>query len=140
MLEEVRAIPATLIFYEAPHRIAATLRDARVVLGNRQAAVARELTKLHEEIVRGSLDELAQRFSAGARGEMVLLISGANENEAQASASTEDPTVRLTARVSMLESEGLDAKAALKKAARELGLKRAEAYRMMVAQKKRRDG
>jgi 16S rRNA (cytidine1402-2'-O)-methyltransferase len=141
-LEELRAIPATLVFYEAPHRIAATLRDALNVLGDRSAAVARELTKLHEEFARGSLDELAQRFSAGApaRGEMVLLISGANEGESRAGGKSEDAPARLAARVSALEREGVDSKAALKKAARELGLKRAEAYRLIVAQKKRRSG
>ena len=140
MLAALRAIPATLIFYEAPHRIAATLKDALTVLGNRQAAVARELTKLHEEIARGSLDELAQRFAekARARGEMVLLISGANEPGEREVTNTENPTARLTTRVSELEREGLDSKGALKKAARELGLKRAEAYRLMVTQKKPR--
>ncbi len=140
MLAALRAIPATLIFYEAPHRIAATLKDALTVLGNRQAAVARELTKLHEEIGRGSLDELAQRFAekARARGEMVLLISGANEPGEREVTNTENPTARLTTRVSELEREGLDSKGALKKAARELGLKRAEAYRLMVTQKKPR--
>src|SRR5882762_7308054 len=84
-LEELNAIPATLVFYEAPHRIAATLEDALDVLGNRQAAVARELTKIHEEITRGSLRELSQRLVTGslaARGEMVLLISGAAVGEA----------------------------------------------------------
>src|SRR5437016_5758781 len=80
-LEDLAAIQATLVFYEAPHRIAATLSDALDVLGNRKAAVARELTKLHEEIVRGDLSELIERFSkAGStRGEMVLLVSGAGE-------------------------------------------------------------
>ncbi len=140
MLDELRAIPATLVLYEAPHRIAATLRDALNVFGNREAAVARELTKLHEEIIRANLDELTRRFSAGApaRGEMVLLISGARETEFRAGANVADAPARLGARVFELESEGVDAKVALKKAARELGLKRAEAYRLMVAQKKRR--
>ncbi len=140
MLEELSAIPATLIFYEAPHRIAATLKNARSVLGNRLAVVARELTKLHEEIARGSLDELAQRFAdkARARGEMVLLISGASETEMLARDKSEDAPARLAKRVTELESEGLDSKAALKKAARELGMKRAEAYRLMVAHKKPR--
>src|SRR6266481_8599256 len=59
-LEDLAAIPATLVFYEAPHRIAATLGDALNVLGNRKAAVARELTKIHEEIVGGNLGELAE--------------------------------------------------------------------------------
>lgn len=140
MLEKLHAISATLIFYEAPHRIDATLKDAHNILGNRQAVVARELTKLHEEIVRGRLNELAQRFAdkTRARGEMVLLISGVNETEARPISNAEEPTARLTARVSELEREGLDSKVALKKAARELGLKRAEAYRLMVALKKSR--
>src|ERR1700674_5370740 len=109
MLEELRAIPATLIFYEAPHRIARTLKDALNTLGNRTAAVARELTKLHEEIARGSLSELDRRFSEGdpARGEMVLIISGANEPEIRADAkSEEDAPARLLARVTELGKEG----------------------------------
>src|ERR687886_125992 len=75
-LAAVRELRATLVFYEAPHRIAHTLADAREILGEREAAVARELTKLHEEIVRGRLGELAERFAArdAARGEMVLVI------------------------------------------------------------------
>src|SRR5216684_2144753 len=138
-LEEMIAIPATLVFYEAPHRIADTLEDALDVLGNRQAALARELTKIHEEIARGSLRELIQRFSVVARGEMVLLINGAAVDEASATAGTEPPSRRLIARVSELEREGVDAKGALKKAARELGMKRAEAYRLLVAQKNLRN-
>jgi 16S rRNA (cytidine1402-2'-O)-methyltransferase len=136
-LEELKRIPATLVLYEAPHRIAATLKDALGVFGNRQAAVARELTKIHEEIVRGNLRELVQRFSGDApvRGEIVLIISGAADEEATTGET--EPSRRLIDRVSELEREGLDAKAALKKAARELGMKRAEAYRLVVAQKNR---
>ena len=75
-LTELRSFPATLIFYEGPHRIAATLKDAHEILGEREAVVARELTKMHEEVVRGRLGELAERFSypENARGEMVLII------------------------------------------------------------------
>jgi 16S rRNA (cytidine1402-2'-O)-methyltransferase len=137
-LEELKRIPATLVLYEAPHRIAATLKDALDVLGNRQAAVARELTKIHEEIVRGSLRELSQRLSgdAAVRGEIVLIISGAAVDEA-ATGETEPSSRSLIERVSELERDGLDAKSALKKAARELGMKRAEAYRVLVAQKNR---
>ncbi|MDX6403068.1 MAG: rRNA (cytidine1402-2-O)-methyltransferase [Blastocatellia bacterium] len=137
-LEELNRVPATLVLYEAPHRIAATLKDALGVLGNRQAAVARELTKIHEEIVRGDLRELVQRFGSdvAVRGEIVLIISGAAVDEGPTTGETE-PSRRLIERVSELELEGLDAKAALKKAARELGMKRAEAYRVLVAQKNR---
>jgi 16S rRNA C1402 (ribose-2'-O) methylase RsmI len=56
-------VPGTLIFYEAPHRLAATLKDAYEILGEREAVVARELTKLHEEIRRGRLSELAAHYS-----------------------------------------------------------------------------
>ncbi|HYE16210.1 MAG TPA: 16S rRNA (cytidine(1402)-2'-O)-methyltransferase, partial [Pyrinomonadaceae bacterium] len=62
-LAEVRALRATLVFYETPHRIAQALADAREILGEREAAVARELTKLHEEVARGRLTQLAERFS-----------------------------------------------------------------------------
>jgi len=133
-LSALRSIAATLIFYEAPHRIAATLKDAQEILGERQAVVARELTKMHEEIARGSLSELAARFSSGerARGEMVLIvdravISGASDADKAA--------VSIAALVTELENEGLDRRAALKKAARALGLSRAEAYRRLVAQR-----
>jgi 16S rRNA (cytidine1402-2'-O)-methyltransferase len=136
-LEELCPVSATLVFYEAPHRIAATLKAALEVLGNRRAAVARELTKLHEEIVRGSLSELARRLSGAttARGEIVLVISGAaDELTGGAETSPDD----LVARVNELEGSGLDRRTALKQAARELGMKRAEAYRLLVAQKNRR--
>lgn len=139
-LEELSGIPATLVFYEAPHRINAALKDALEVLGNRRAAVARELTKIHEEIARGSLAELGERFSkTPARGEMVLIIGAeAVETNEGSPLSSENRERLLVKRVSELESTGLDAKAALKRAAREFGLKRAEAYRLIVAQKNRR--
>jgi 16S rRNA (cytidine1402-2'-O)-methyltransferase len=141
-LEELRGIPATLVFYEAPHRIAKTLKDSLDILGNRNAAVARELTKIHEEFARGNLSELAQRFSDNAptRGEIVLIISGPAAGQSpDLNEGIEPSSGSLIERVSELEREGLDSKAALKKAARELGIKRAEAYRLMVAQKNRRN-
>jgi 16S rRNA (cytidine1402-2'-O)-methyltransferase len=67
----------TLILFESPHRIGALLDDAREVLGPRRACVARELTKLHEEVVRGTLEELADRFRDGSRGEITVVIEGA---------------------------------------------------------------
>jgi 16S rRNA (cytidine1402-2'-O)-methyltransferase len=133
-LSELRSIPATLIFYEGPHRIAATLKDAQEILGEREAVVTRELTKMHEEMVRGRLSELAARFSSSenARGEMVLIIDRAviasEEGKDQAVAS-------IAALVAKLENEGLDHRAALKKAARELGISRAEAYRRLVSER-----
>lgn len=134
-LSELRATPATLIFYEGPHRIAATLKDALEILGEREAVVARELTKMHEEIARGRLSELAARFSSdrSARGEMVLIIDRAEIEVA----GEKDEAANVAALVMKLEQEGLDHRAALKKAARELGLTRDEAYRRLVAERGR---
>jgi len=131
-LAALRAVPATLIFYEAPHRIAGALADAREILGEREAAVARELTKLHEEIARGRLSELIARFSGehSARGEMVLVIDRQRMDVGDAG---ERQTTGIAALVAALEGEGLDSRAALKRAARELGLSRDEAYRRLVA-------
>jgi 16S rRNA (cytidine1402-2'-O)-methyltransferase len=135
-LSQLRALPATLVFYEAPHRIAETLRDAREILGEREAAVARELTKLHEEIARGRLSDLAARFDdeARARGEMVLVI---DRHALDAHDGAEEPATESIAElVAALErDEGLDHRAALKRAARRLGLTRDEAYRRLVAER-----
>jgi 16S rRNA (cytidine1402-2'-O)-methyltransferase len=133
-LGELGSIPATLIFYEAPHRIAATLRDAYEILGERKAVVARELTKMHEEIARGRLSELRERFSSRehARGEMVLIIDRA---VIKSGLENNDPGVSISALVTALEAEGLDHRAALKKAARQLGLSRDEAYRRLVSER-----
>jgi len=139
-LEALRSIDATLIFYEAPHRIAATLCDAADILSNRHGVVAREMTKLHEELVRGRLNELAANFSdrSKTRGEIVLLIDGAPASDIDQRLGTASTSQALAERIGELEQEGLNDKAALKKAARELGLKRDEAYRLMLAQKNRR--
>jgi 16S rRNA (cytidine1402-2'-O)-methyltransferase len=133
-LTELRDIPATLIFYEAPHRLAATLRDAREILGERAAVIARELTKIHEEIARGRLSELAQRFGSEerTRGEIVLLI---DRTPIEGEAQTGGESHNIAALVDAFESEGMDHRAALKKAARELGLSRDEAYRRLVAER-----
>ena len=135
-LTELRSFPATLIFYEGPHRIAGTLKDAYEILGEREAVVARELTKMHEEFARGRLSELAERFSSpeNARGEMVLII---DRTEIKSEAETDKSVQSLAELVANLENEGLDHRAALKKAARELGLSRDEAYRRLVAERSR---
>ena len=133
-LAELRSLNATIIFYEAPHRIAATLKDAREILGEREAVVARELTKLHEEIARGRLSELAERYSSSetARGEIVLVI---DRTVIADKASETKPVASIASLVEIFEQQGLDQRAALKKTARELGISRAEAYRRLVAER-----
>lgn len=127
-LEVVSPIPATLVFYETPHRIAAAIDDCLDILGDRNAAVVRELTKLHEEIIRGNLTSIKTHFfSANPRGEYVLVIDRMDDN-APPVVSRE---TALTERIVELEAEGTERKAALKQAAREFGISRSEAYRML---------
>ena len=129
-LTELQAVPGTLIFYEAPHRLAETLKDAHEILGEREAVVARELTKLHEEIRRGRLSALTADYTekTDIRGEIVVLI----DRTVIGVAIKETSVAEL---VNQFEEEGLDHRAALKKAARELGLSRAEAYRKLVSER-----
>jgi len=136
-LGELRSVPGTLIFYEAPHRLAASLRDAYEVLGEREAVVARELTKLHEEIRRGRLGELAEHYArTEPRGEIVLLIDRTVLDQPAAL----DSSTSISQLVAQFEAEGLDRRAALKKAARELNLSRAEAYRLLTQQRQDSQG
>jgi len=130
-LTELQSIPGTLIFYEAPHRLAATLADAYEILGEREAVVARELTKLHEEIRRGLLSKLTADYTekTDIRGEIVVLI------DRNVIGAATPKTVSVAALVDQFEQDGLDHRAALKKAARELGLSRAEAYRKLLSEK-----
>lgn len=133
-LGELRSVPGTLIFYEAPHRLAVSLKDAHEVLGEREAVVARELTKLHEEIRRGRLSELAEYYSTvEPRGEIVLLIDRTVLDHGETTDSRQVTSV--AALVAQFQAAGLDHRAALKKAARELQLSRAEAYRRLLAER-----
>lgn len=132
-LHETKEIPATLAFYETPHRLKAALADCLEILGNRRAAVARELTKLYEEIVRGNLQDLAEKFTeTEPRGEIVLII---DREELQSLKSEIQSLKTLSSRVYELEAEGFDNRAALKQAAREFGFSRSEAYRRLVEEK-----
>jgi 16S rRNA (cytidine1402-2'-O)-methyltransferase len=87
LLARLREAPETLVFFESPRRLAATLRELAEALGPRRACVARELTKLHEEVARGSLGELAVRFAEGARGEVTVVVEGAGEAPAPSAES-----------------------------------------------------
>ncbi len=130
-LQEVAGFPATLIFYETPHRLKASLSDCLEILGNRPAAVARELTKLHEETIRGELQDLVKKYQSveNIRGEIVLIID--REELLNPKSKIQNPK-SLLERISELENEGLDNRAALKQAAREFGLPRSEAYRRLI--------
>lgn len=113
--------PRTLVFFESPHRIGDALADLVTAFGpTRRAAVCRELTKLHEEVVRGTVAELAGRFAEGARGEITLVVEGAPP----ASASLEDGV----ARVLELVAQGARLREASIEVAEVTGLGRRELY------------
>ena len=132
-LEEIKSIPATLCFYESPHRLAKSLVDCLEVLGNRNAAVVRELTKIHEECVRGNLSELAEKYSElTAKGEIVLIIERAEISNFKFQISDK---ITIVERIIELEKEGFDNKTALKKAAKEFGLSKSEAYLLVKVKK-----
>ncbi len=127
-LESVRLLGSTLLFYESPHRLAAALADCIEILGDRRAAAIRELTKLHEEAVRGRLSEIAAHFAAvPPKGEFVLAIDRSGDDDPRPVAVSGELETLVTA----YETAGLDRRSAMKKAARELGISRSEAYRLL---------
>jgi 16S rRNA (cytidine1402-2'-O)-methyltransferase len=126
-LEEIASVPSTLVLYESPHRIAVSLADCAEVLGDRKAVVARELTKLHEEFVRGTLSELSGIATDQlSKGELVVVIDRPSEDTVAV-----DVVSKLAERYADLINTGVDHKDALKRAAKEFRIKRADAYRQL---------
>ncbi len=125
LLESLADEPATLIFYEAPHRIVEALEDVGAVLGKRDVAVARELTKMYEEVLRGTGAEIAATLSArdSIRGEFVILVA-----KAQTPLSTEIP---VEAMIQGLMAAGVERMEAMKTVARERGLSKREVYKLL---------
>jgi 16S rRNA (cytidine1402-2'-O)-methyltransferase len=128
MLESVKASPRTQVFYEAPHRVKEAVEDVVEILGaERQLVIAREVTKIHEEFLRGRAGEVLEVLKARGdiKGEITLLIGKAEETERKAAAGV---SVRQRLQQIMAE-EKLDEKAALKRIAKEMGVSKSEAYR-----------
>jgi 16S rRNA (cytidine1402-2'-O)-methyltransferase len=137
-LEAVRISPRTQVFYEAPHRIVEALSDVVEVLGeDRHVVIAREVTKLHEEFLRGRASEILETLKSrdGVKGEITLLIGKAEESEASvATGAPARPAIRQRLQQLMAE-EKVDEKAALKKVAKERGISKSEAYRELQRSK-----
>ena len=131
-LEAIKASPRTQVFYEAPHRVVEALEDVVEVLGEvRHVVIAREVTKLYEEFLRGRAGEVLETLKSrdGLKGEITLLIGKAEEGEVRGAA---DALVRPSVRqrvAQIMAEEKLDEKAALKKVAKERGVSKSEAYR-----------
>jgi 16S rRNA (cytidine1402-2'-O)-methyltransferase len=133
-LERLRIEDRTIILYEAPHRVAECVADAIEILGDRQACLAREVTKLHEEFLRGKLSEISASLEERpARGEITLLIAPADPSQAGIHV---DSAQSLAARVEELMHQAkLDRKEALKLAAKERGMTRRAAYDQLISQR-----
>jgi len=128
-LEALVALDATLVFYESPHRTAATLASLAEVMPGRSACMARELTKLHEEVARADVSELAAVIGERElKGEVVLLVGPPPRH--QEAAPVDEAEVR--ARVEALISEGLSRKDAARAVASAIGIPRNEVYRIAV--------
>jgi 16S rRNA (cytidine1402-2'-O)-methyltransferase len=125
---EVAADRRTLVFFESPRRVAATLAELAVAFGpDRRAALCRELTKTHEQVLRGTLAELADQASAGVLGEVTVVVAGAPAGGRHV--SIEEAVVEVAAR----ERTGLSRSAAIAVVARDLGLPKRELYAAVVA-------
>ena len=124
-LDALKKEQRTMIFYEAPHKLLTTLTDLREVFGgDRPISLCRELTKLHEEVVRTTLAEAVARYTeTPPKGEFVLIVAGAPAEQQEAPSETD-----AAARVSQLMAEGVSRKDAVKQAAKELGLPKNVVY------------
>ncbi|MBZ5647844.1 MAG: 16S rRNA (cytidine(1402)-2'-O)-methyltransferase [Acidobacteriia bacterium] len=128
-LERIKNTPRTQIFYEAPHRIVETLEDVVEVLGgSRHVVIAREVTKIYEEFLRGRADEVLDRLRSRGevKGEITLLIDRAPEVLAEAPSKKKSVGLRLK---EVMSEHKLDEKSALKVVAKEMGVSKSEAYR-----------
>lgn len=127
-LESLRAERRTMVFYEAPHKLAATLADMLAAWGDRRIALARELTKVHEEVVRTTLSEAAARYAREtAKGEFVLVIEGAPAPE-----PPEKSAADALALAREYQSQGFSASEAARRAAAETGRKKGGIYRELT--------
>ncbi|RJE47843.1 MULTISPECIES: 16S rRNA (cytidine(1402)-2'-O)-methyltransferase [unclassified Dehalobacter] len=130
ILREMTEIPYTIILYEAPHRIKATLEDILEILGDRQTAVTRELTKLHQTVHRGLTSELLQEFRlAPVKGECCIILAPAEKN-----IDPGDPS-RWMEDLREIEKGGRDRKEAMKMVAKKYGMSKSMIYKAFLEQK-----
>ena len=136
-LELIAMIPATVILYEAPHRIKTTLKELYAALGNRKCALCRELTKLNEEIIRTDLAAAAELYdSAEPRGEYVIVIEGSDGSKLTASSEKEELTaLNPEEHVAHYENAGKKRMDAIKAAAADRGMTKSELYAILTERK-----
>lgn len=128
-LEEVKNIQGTLIFYEAPHKIMDTLKMMLEVLGDRQISIGRELTKIHEEFIRGSISDVLEKLEP--RGEMVVIVEGSAESEEDIQRNNRNE-MTLEEHYKFYESQGFDKKDIIKKIAKDRNVNKNEIYKKFI--------
>ncbi len=128
-LKDLASRKETIIFYESPHRIAKTLSSMYEVLGDRKATICRELTKSHEEVIRGSLKEFVSLDEATLRGEMVLVVEGRKETKSEI--GEEEIVEALKKKL----GQGMRAKEAVKAVSEELGIQKNKVYDLALKMK-----
>lgn len=131
MFEEIKEARETLVFYESPHRLLSTLSLLEENLGNRKIAVCRELTKIHEEIKRGTIQEVKEFFSKGnIKGEFVLIVEGRQQEQIDEENKKKWENMTIEQHIKMLIKEGATKKEAIKKVAKDRGLQKNVVYKV----------
>lgn len=134
-LEEIKNEKRTMVFYEAPHKLSATLEDLHNALGNRKIAIVRELTKIHEEVISTTLKEAVKEYCNGQlKGELVLVIEGKPKTEEKQ--FTEKDALNIAA---ALINDGLSSSDAAKQAAKETGIKKGTIYKLLTERREKND-
>lgn len=129
-LESVKDLPHTLIFYEAPHKLTTTLKDLYNTLGNRKISLVKEITKIHETVIRTTLSDAISLFDDNSpKGEYVLVVEGFTPEELPAVELSDDYIMET---VSKLIAEGIDKKTAIKQAAKDLNLPKRDVYSLVT--------
>ncbi|MCI1944895.1 16S rRNA (cytidine(1402)-2'-O)-methyltransferase [Clostridium luticellarii] len=130
-LEDIAERRETLIFYEAPHRLLNTLKLLRDVLGNRHMAICRELTKIHEEILRSTLEEMVSYYEnddSNIRGEFVIVVEGKSEEEFLEEKKRKWINLSIEEHIKMYMDVGLSKKESVKKVAKDRNVSKSEIY------------
>ena len=138
ILSEIKDERRTIILYESPHHLCATLKDLLETLGDRKIALCRELTKKHEEIVRISLSEAVSYYEVNEpRGEFVLVIEGKSRDEINEERTRRFDEITVKEHVEMYEYRGLDRKDAMKAAAKDRGVQKRDIYQELLKEEGR---
>ena len=129
-LEQIKDSTQTVIIYEAPHKLQTTLKDLKVFVENREIVLARELTKIHEEFIRGSIEEIIEK-SENLKGEMIILIEGKQEIKME-ERQQEFKDMSLEEHYELYQKQGLNKKEIIKKIAKDRGVSKNEIYMKFI--------